>query len=1056
MVWVDQGLFFTLILNVVAMAIMLPIAFYLHSSPKKHFARLFRPNQINTDGSNTPSASILTSVSSCSRLFWRVSISTIDFWLGRLDFRFPSEEESLARFQQAALTLEKEYSLIPGHASTASCRLQTDPQFVLHLLFYKVSAFILIFGGLGTVWTAVAASTDNHLIRFNAANDPQKCAGKAAAQCIEDAFCEYLDGACRPTTRNGLFDLSVQNIAPRDWRWFIFAFGNLWFALVTAFAMYNACKLLAAYMPLVSQRQMMNAVGYRTVLVWGLDPAAEASGAAVYQPNQHEHGNAGIGSTTDSENGGQNVALAAFTEELRNVREVFLKKYVRNEAYFKPDPSDADLLREYDAGRAFFPGNGKLSVQKTKAADGSGAELAVASRKVFLSATITTTEQEIDLASEVENIAFECVSSNSIELEGFVKEYECARLALEDAILGEVAWRKEETEAKMREKTKKTGADTKENVAAEAAAAVEVIIPSDQAEAVMMQRVPAKCFAKVPAVEYAAAELTKAADQVNAGIEQLLSELRQNLILEQVEGSGTAAHFTGAVAIRFRSSRVAYEFENLFSAAFGTDSVLSNRRVAIAGTPAGLETQTLAAHVVKVRLMYLLFTIIFVFLVFFWAVPVALLGSLDSLAAMPSPVGPIFVTFTKNIPVTVRGTLQAYLPVIVLVIFNIVLPSMIRAFARMKGHATQRDVESSSLKMLSTFMVMTGVVMQAVLQGGLFQLSAVVQNPTQEAVVAMIIAIVSPQGGYWYATTLTAAFLSTFLNALLLGPVIVSRITAKSCFSQRQYDDLYKPQTVDLTVILSTDAVILAVGMFFHGTVPLLALCSGCYFLMKFWVFRWLLLDVCEPVHRPDDEAVTDLSQYTYMFRLITLFFVISSFGCTLVTALQMHTGGIVVCGIAAVVSVAVHVYVNLSVGGWEPSLITARLLLPLSSPERRAPAADEEECDAYFPRNKLWSLKPIDPKQAIEEVKAKCGAEVMTFSWDEDERSGTLSHNETGKVLSSVNHEVHKPESDENIQQQQEREDGARDSQLTVDRHQEAQQEEERSGEENVEVENS
>ena len=152
--------------------------------------------------------------------------------------------------------------------------------------------------------------------------------------------------------------------------------------------------------------------------------------------------------------------------------------------------------------------------------------------------------------------------------------------------------------------------------------------------------------------------------------------------------------------------------------------------------------------------------------------PVAFLGSLDSLSTIPG-IGDGVKYFSENVSPTVRGILQAYLPVIVLVLFNLILPWLIRLFARKSGTMTDSDTDEAMMTMLFVFFFMTQVVLQAAFRW-FVPVSCDYQDPKKETIFMLIVAIVSPQGGYWYALVISSPLLSVWLDALLLGPYFVS------------------------------------------------------------------------------------------------------------------------------------------------------------------------------------------------------------------------------------------------------------------------------------------
>lgn len=79
-------------------------------------------------------------------------------------------------------------------------------------------------------------------------------------------------------------------------------------------------------------------------------------------------------------------------------------------------------------------------------------------------------------------------------------------------------------------------------------------------------------------------------------------------------------------------------------------------------------------------------------MILFSAIPIGFLGSLSSLASIPL-IGSAFDSL-QSLPAMLLDAITAYLPVIVLILFQVFLPDLMCYFARSEGLITQSDVEA--------------------------------------------------------------------------------------------------------------------------------------------------------------------------------------------------------------------------------------------------------------------------------------------------------------------------------------------------------------------------
>ncbi|ORC89891.1 uncharacterized protein TM35_000101590 [Trypanosoma theileri] len=426
---------------------------------------------------------------------------------------------------------------------------------------------------------------------------------------------------------------------------------------------------------------------------------------------------------------------------------------------------------------------------------------------------------------------------------------------------------------------------------------------------VLLMRAPfPSCCRKVSRVDYWKEDLIANATKLNKYIEDISS-----------------GDVKGCAFIVFADALSAYEFVNLFEARVRGSS---HTRASIAGPPEGIIQINVTADRYSGWVRTLLALGVYLLLLVFWSVPVGFLGSLDNLARIPGIGGPIY-KFYLSIPNGLRGIFTAYVPVLLLYLLNLLLPIIIKWFVIFMGAVNEEELNGGILYLQYLFMVLTGVIFQAALQGGFFQLADLISEPSSVATINFFVAMVSPQGGYWYANVIMASFVTTWLA--LIDPVAIFLVFCRRRLVslQRVYDNLFKSRGFTWASLYSSDLTILAMGLLFHMTVPLLAVFVGIYLLLRYITQRGRLLDS----HRPSEHPrrcghSAGLAACAQVMRAATSLHAVGGVGGVLFMSLRRHVGGVVVCSITLAGSILLMLYVFAISRRWVASLANARRLL--------------------------------------------------------------------------------------------------------------------------------
>lgn len=429
--------------------------------------------------------------------------------------------------------------------------------------------------------------------------------------------------------------------------------------------------------------------------------------------------------------------------------------------------------------------------------------------------------------------------------------------------------------------------------------------PVPREEAVqLMTRLPfPSCCEKVPAVPYYEALFYQRAHQLNKLIEEVPHETS-----------------SGAVFVVFSDSNAAFYFLHLFRSQFG--GFFSPMSAVIAGPPGNVFQNSLLANKFVRMARFTVLFLVYVGMMLTWSIPISFLSSLESLSMIPG-IGK-FLGRYRELPESIRTIITSFLPVIVLALFNIALPHIIRLIVMAMGAFNRAECDSGQLYLQYLFMVMTAVVFQAALQGGLAQLEDLLSKPDSEGVTNFFISCVTPSNGYFYAKVVTAATFSTWLD--LIDPIGILKVILLRgrAHIQRNYDALFVPSNFEFPRLYSFDLMILSMGLLFHMTAPLLGLFSCAYFLVRYLTQRAKQYDRYRP-SLPAAKDCTDFGVPAQVIRCVVWLYCLAELGGVLLLSLRDHSAGVILCSITFGISIILLMYVYVTTRNWTPSLTTAK-----------------------------------------------------------------------------------------------------------------------------------
>ncbi|ESL08133.1 hypothetical protein TRSC58_04170 [Trypanosoma rangeli SC58] len=429
---------------------------------------------------------------------------------------------------------------------------------------------------------------------------------------------------------------------------------------------------------------------------------------------------------------------------------------------------------------------------------------------------------------------------------------------------------------------------------------------AEMEEALMMRAPCPSCCSKIPKVEFRKKAFIAEATQLNQFIDAAAVKAKK-----------------GSAFIIFSDALAAYEFVNLFEL---RGRGVSGTRATIAGPPDGIIHFNLTTDRYMGWLRTVAVIMAFTVLLFFWAIPVGFVSSLNNLAYIPG-IGKSALKVYMKTPESVRGIVTAFLPVLMLEIFNLVLPYVIRGFVIAMGVVNRGELHGGELRLQYLFMVLTGVIFQAALQGGLSQLADLIADPSSEAIIGFFVTVVSPNGGYWYAKVITATCLSTWMQFIDPLRLIAALLRRKTVSVQRVYDKLFRADNFEWPYCYSFDLTILAMGLLFHMTVPLLAVFVGFYFVVRYMTQRCRLYDRYRPKIEPLDDC-TVFTASAQVIRAASCLYCLGGIGAVLLMSMRKHVGGVVLCSMSLAAGILVLGRVHSVSCRWVNSLANARRFL--------------------------------------------------------------------------------------------------------------------------------
>lgn len=223
-------------------------------------------------------------------------------------------------------------------------------------------------------------------------------------------------------------------------------------------------------------------------------------------------------------------------------------------------------------------------------------------------------------------------------------------------------------------------------------------------------------------------------------------------------------------------------------------------------------------------------------LVFFWLIPVTFVASLTTLEAL-SERAPWLEPIAKSNPV-VKGFLEGFLPSLALLVFNIILPMVLLALARIQGIEAYSWMQISVFRKFFVFIVINNFL-AVTIAGAMFdQLDGLINDPG--SIVELLGNSVPKSATFFTTFTMLAAFTGIPIKLIDPGTLIVGSLMKKTlCKTEAQKERAEKPKFTKYGVDYSRHLLIFIIGFCYAPIAPIILPFSTLYFALGTLAFKY-------------------------------------------------------------------------------------------------------------------------------------------------------------------------------------------------------------------------
>lgn len=262
-------------------------------------------------------------------------------------------------------------------------------------------------------------------------------------------------------------------------------------------------------------------------------------------------------------------------------------------------------------------------------------------------------------------------------------------------------------------------------------------------------------------------------------------------------------------------------------------------------------------------------------LVLFWTVPVAFFGSLGNLVSLPI-VGPLFAKIMR-LPEGQLGLITAYLPALVLLLFNSLLPSLLRRLILAQKPLLWSTVNRRLMDAFFVFTFFSTVVLPSAVIGSvkLVAMSLVLQP--LDTLLTLLTQITAPQSSLFIAFLIQEACIGSCTTLLRFGDLVLFLTHKTLTLRPTAPETTLSPHffRFEFWEAYGSLLLMLTVTLFFSLTMPLTSLFGLLFFACRYVVVRLQLIHVYVPLRAQCEDnlfpaAIRHLFLIQILFQLAT------------------------------------------------------------------------------------------------------------------------------------------------------------------------------------------
>ncbi|XP_065670780.1 uncharacterized protein LOC100213564 isoform X3 [Hydra vulgaris] len=237
---------------------------------------------------------------------------------------------------------------------------------------------------------------------------------------------------------------------------------------------------------------------------------------------------------------------------------------------------------------------------------------------------------------------------------------------------------------------------------------------------------------------------------------------------------------------------------------------------------------------------------IFIFmLVIFWTTPILFISSLTKLSSIASELKWLD-EWQAGTSTLVMNFIQGVIPVLLIAIFYIILPYILRAVGKFQGHISKSEIALITFKFLFVFQTFNTFFIYIVSGSVLQDFQKIINSPFE--LPSYLAKSLPSQAGFFLNYITLMSFVGLAIELTRIVPLIVFTINIKFfAHSQRQIQEAWKPKGAEYEIMYSQVLLFFLIGLSYSILSPIIIPFFVLYNLFGYIVWTHQLLYVYIP-----------------------------------------------------------------------------------------------------------------------------------------------------------------------------------------------------------------